>query len=152
MVRAETNKMQLHFDRAVIETLLKHTQDAEKHRLLYDDPATDKPGLWLVGDEGVYVMGNGLPPLLKDDGKALVCYADEVNPQKMDFSTWWAAKAKSFGGDDGCDFFAAADIAAALTTYRPGESLILHVTPKDIAILTYAPKQKPKRPARKPAR
>ena len=36
----------------------------------------EKPGLWLVGDNGVYVMSNGK---LSDGGRPLVVYSEECH-------------------------------------------------------------------------
>lgn len=55
-------------------------------------------GLFLVGDEGVYIMSNG-----KDEGRPPVSYARECNPLTMDFDDWWSVKRASFGADDGAD-------------------------------------------------
>ncbi len=61
---------------------------------------TERPGLWLVGDEGVYIMSNGK---LADDQRPLVVYAAECDPKtKPDY---WHYKRQHFGGDDGVAFF-----------------------------------------------
>lgn len=65
----------------------------------------EKPGLWLVGDQGVYVMSNGI---LAPDARPLVCYALECNP--ADPGDWWHYKHKHFGGNDGIEFLDAAEI------------------------------------------
>ncbi|OYX14736.1 MAG: hypothetical protein B7Z15_02970, partial [Rhizobiales bacterium 32-66-8] len=44
----------------------------------------EKPGIWLVGDEGVYIMSNGK---LAEGQKALVIYAEQCHP-KGDID-WW---------------------------------------------------------------
>lgn len=62
----------------------------------------EKPGLWLVGDEGVYVMSNGK---LADGQKPLVVYAEQGHPKgDMD---WWDYKRRHFGADDGIEFIRA---------------------------------------------
>ncbi|PDS41343.1 hypothetical protein CO662_29330 [Rhizobium anhuiense] len=58
-----------------------------------------KPGLWLVGDHGVYLMSNGK---LLDGAKPLVVYAEECDPSTND--DWFDVKRRTFGGDDGVDF------------------------------------------------
>ncbi|RWM20636.1 MAG: DUF3085 domain-containing protein [Mesorhizobium sp.] len=73
----------------------------------------EKPGLWLVGDQGVYVLSNGK---LSDGGKPMVCYAGECNPGSN--SDWWEYKRRYFGGDDGIEFLAAEKILA-LADARP---------------------------------
>ncbi len=141
------------FDRAGIERLLAHTLEAPEHRTLYEDLATEKPGCWIVGDDGVYMMSNGRPFLKRDlrEGEVrdtppnFVVYAAEVNPMTMAFDAWWAAKGAGFGRDDGVEFLPATDIQAALRTYPPDAPLRIDITPKSIAILYHVPP----RPARK---
>lgn len=65
----------------------------------------ERSGLWLVGDEGVYLMSNGR---LADGARAMVCYANECNPHTN--PDWYAYKHRHFGGDDGVEFLAAEDI------------------------------------------
>ncbi len=62
----------------------------------------EKPGLWLVGDEGVYLMSNGK---LVDGQQALVIYSEQCHP-KGDID-WWDYKRRHFGGDDGIEFIEA---------------------------------------------
>lgn len=60
--------------------------------------------LWLVGDDGIYLMSNGSPRQLASEGseRSLVAYAAEANP-KTDPEGVWNAKQRIFGGDDGVD-------------------------------------------------
>lgn len=71
-----------------------------------------KPGLWLVGDEGVYIMSCGK---LAEGQRPLVFYAEECDPTTN--SDYWHIKRQYYGGDDGVDFVAAVEfeklIAAA---------------------------------------
>ena len=60
----------------------------------------EKPGVWLVGDEGVYILSNGK---LAEGQQALVVYSEECHP-KGDID-WWDYKRRWFGGDDGIEFF-----------------------------------------------
>lgn len=55
------------------------------------------PGLWLVGDQGVYVMSNGK---LADPAPGL--YSNECHP--VGNSDWYDYKRRHFGGDDGVEF------------------------------------------------
>lgn len=59
----------------------------------------EKPGFWLVGDEGVYIISNGK---LAEGQKPLVVYSTECHP-KGD-NDWWDYKRRHFGGDDGIEF------------------------------------------------
>jgi hypothetical protein len=59
----------------------------------------EKPGLWLVGDQGVYLLSNGK---LAEGGRALVVYSEECHP--VGNPDWWHYKHRHFGGDDGIEF------------------------------------------------
>ncbi len=61
------------------------------------------PGLWLVGDEGVYLISNGK---LSKGQRPLVVYAEECNPKTN--PDCWHYKRQHFGGDDGVEFIDAA--------------------------------------------
>jgi hypothetical protein len=89
--------MRLTFNKNIVKQLREHAASATTHRSTYgqDKPG---PGLWLVGDEGVYLMSNGHPH------QDLVAYAKQCNPKTMPFDQWWAAKQATFGGDDGVEF------------------------------------------------
>ncbi|BCH19565.1 DUF3085 domain-containing protein [Mesorhizobium sp. L-2-11] len=73
----------------------------------------EKPGLWLVGDEGVYLLSNGI---LAEGQRALVCYADECNPSTN--PDYWLYKRQHFGGDDGIDFIDAESLDALIKATR----------------------------------
>ena len=65
------------------------------------DPTLIPRGLWLVMDQGVYLMSPGDPMLAKPEGEgSLVSYAAECNPAD---DGWWEAKRSIVGGDDGVD-------------------------------------------------
>jgi len=57
------------------------------------------PGLWLVGDQGVYIMSNGKLP---DGQSPLVVYSEECHP--VGNPDWFHYKHRHFGGDDGIEF------------------------------------------------
>ena len=69
----------------------------------------EQPGLWLVGDNGVYLLSNGKLP---DDAKPLVVYAEECDPRTND--DWFEVKRRTFGGDDGVDFLDAEQLEAMM--------------------------------------
>lgn len=76
--------------------------------------AGELPGLWLVGDHGVYLMSNGKLPA---GGRPLVVYAEECDPHTND--DWFHIKRKTFGGDDGVDFIDATPLEAMMAA-NPG--------------------------------
>lgn len=93
--------MLLTFDRNHVERLLADSEAAEKRRPTFEQAAENVPaGLWLVGDQGVYIMSNASPVGEKAD----VAYAHQVDPTTLPFDDWWQAKRASFGGDDGVEF------------------------------------------------
>lgn len=98
--------------RAVID---RSRTDAESHggfRNPYDDlhqGSDEQPGLWLVGDHGVYLCSNGK---LSDGARPLVVYAEECNPDTCD--DWFEVKRRTFGGDDGVEFLDAAQLEAMM--------------------------------------
>ena len=98
--------MQLTFPWTGVEKIREELHSAKTIFPLYKRK-TGK-GFWLVGDQGVYLMHNTKDGIhhkkLKKDDKRLVVYADECNPDKMEFDAWWEAKRNSFGGDDGVEF------------------------------------------------
>lgn len=74
--------MMFTFECKTVLPLLEHSKRAKKHRSLYGQAGTEVPGLWLVKDEGVYVMSNADPGLKKPDGKRhQVVYALGFGPE-----------------------------------------------------------------------
>jgi hypothetical protein len=59
----------------------------------------EKPGLWLVGDEGVYIMSNGK---LAEGSARSSSIPSECHP--VGNPDWWDYKRRHFGGDDGIEF------------------------------------------------
>jgi hypothetical protein len=135
---------QVHFLRSDVEKLLKHALEAKTHSKQWGDEAPSKPQLMLVGDEGIYLMSNG-EPRLPDPHKPesnFVVYARECNPKKMSFDSWWSAKNRIFGGDDGAEYLDAADVQKALSTYPEKEThLIMQISASSISLVTFVPKK-----------
>jgi len=104
--------MKLHFPWDGIEKLLTEVITAKTAQPLYGE-VTGK-GLWLAGDDGVYLMANTTDGEInskrKPDEKHFVVYAEECDPTRMPFDDWWANKRMTFGGDDGVEFFSLANI------------------------------------------
>ncbi len=73
----------------------------------------EKPGLWLVGDHGVYAMSNGK---LAEGAKPLVVYAEGCDPNTDD--DWFEVKRRTFGGDDGVDFLDAGGLEPLIAASR----------------------------------
>jgi Protein of unknown function (DUF3085) len=81
------------------------------------------PGLWLVGDEGVYLMPN------TNAKPRTIVYARECDPTKLPFDTWWENKQATFGGGDGIEFIAAKDLMKDLREFNKqhGAPCFFHV-------------------------
>jgi hypothetical protein len=71
--------------------------------------ATEQPGLWLVGDHGVYLCSNGKMP---EGVRPLVAYAEECDPATC--ADWFDVKRRTFGGDDGVEFLDAVRLEAMM--------------------------------------
>ncbi|QPC88853.1 DUF3085 domain-containing protein (plasmid) [Mesorhizobium sp. NBSH29] len=89
----------------------------------------EKPGLWLVGDEGVYLLSNGK---LSEGQKALVCYADECNPSTD--PDYWHYKRQHFGGDDGIKFLDATEVLRLLDAMPDVTHLRVEMTDTSISL------------------
>jgi hypothetical protein len=60
---------------------------------------TLKPALFFVHDQGVYLMSNGEPRDMGDDGRTpYVAYAEGCNPETDE--NWWETSRDLVGGDD----------------------------------------------------
>jgi hypothetical protein len=87
-------------------------------------------GLWLAGDDGVYLMPNAAAPT------RTIVYAKECDPTKLEFDDWWQVKRATFGGDDGIEFISIEEIER-ISAGLPGEqpmSLCINFTPKRMTI------------------
>ncbi|BCG83542.1 DUF3085 domain-containing protein [Mesorhizobium sp. 113-3-3] len=89
----------------------------------------EKPGLWLVGHQGVYAASNGKLP---EGGEPMVCYADECNPGSN--ADWWGYKRRHFGGDNGIEFLAAEEILAIADTRPSATHLRIELDENSIGI------------------
>jgi hypothetical protein len=94
--------MKLHFPWPQVAKALDEVRAATVVRPLYER-VTGK-GLWLVGDEGVYLMPN------TEGETRTIVYASECDPTKLDFDEWWTVKRATFGGDDGVEFISIEEI------------------------------------------
>lgn len=80
----------------------------------------ETPGVWLVGDQGVYIMSNGK---LASGDRPLVLYSDECHP--VGNPDWHDYKHRHFGGDDGIEFIDAEQLISLFE--RNFRSTHLHV-------------------------
>lgn len=89
----------LTFDRAAVKKLIDHSTENPTVKASYTKDY--RIGLWLVGDEGIYLMSNSVKTLKGKDTTNFVVYAYECNPKTT--ADWYDAKVSLFGGDDGVD-------------------------------------------------
>ncbi|AOO85008.1 DUF3085 domain-containing protein [Bosea vaviloviae] len=83
----------------------------------------EKPGLWLVGDEGVYILSNGK---LAEGQRPLVVYAEECDPKTN--PDYWHYKRQHFGGDDGINFLDAVELVKLITAFPEATHLSIEMT------------------------
>lgn len=88
----------LRFRTADLLPLIEHALGAQDHDPAFEDPKPAGPALWLVHDRGVYLMSNGMPRLLDENGRSRVAYAEGCDPDKD--PEWWEASEALVGGDD----------------------------------------------------
>jgi len=89
----------------------------------------EKAGLWLVGDEGVYLLSNGN---LAKDQRALVCYAEECDPSTN--QDYWHYKRRHFGGDDGVDFLDAVELERLMAASPSATHLRIEMTDTSMSL------------------
>ena len=94
-------------------------------------------GLWLVGDEGIYLMSNAPSEEVKLKTQKHVAYAKEANPEVMNREDCDHAKLAIFGGDDGCDFISIDLIEKVLNA--SGKNFVIDITPEAIGFITIHP-------------
>ena len=89
----------------------------------------EKPGLWLVGDEGVYIMSNGI---LAEKQRPLVVYAEECDPKTN--PDYWHYKRQHFGGDDGIEFLDAFRLVTLIAAAPAATHLTIAMTDVTMSI------------------
>ena len=89
----------------------------------------EKPGLWLVGDQGVYLLSNGK---LAEGERPLVVYSDECHP--VGNPDWWHYKNRHFGGDDGIEFLDAERLIPLFDRNTRCTHLRVQLTETDVSL------------------
>lgn len=89
----------------------------------------ERSGIWLVGDEGVYIMSNGK---LAEGQKALVIHAEQCHPNgDID---WWEYKRRHFGADDCIEFIEAEQLMPLFDRNMRATHLNVQLTESEIAL------------------
>lgn len=139
----------LKFDAEGVRKLVDHAAAASEHRAAYgQDP---RPGLMLVGDQGVYLMSTGLPVLPHPTKKVIgtgepcnfVVYADGINPDLDPFDAWWSRKGATYGGDDGCDVIPLPGFQQALKAPFKGK-IEVEITPTTLGVMVPVRQRSPR--------
>ncbi|HQS45134.1 MAG: hypothetical protein B7Y12_02610 [Rhizobiales bacterium 24-66-13] len=91
----------------------------------------EKPGIWLVGDEGVYILSNGK---LAEGQSALIVYAEECDPKAN--PDYWHYKRQHFGSDDGIEFLDAVRLVALIAAVPAATHLTITTTDDSLSITT----------------
>jgi len=97
----------LTFNASDIKPLVKHTLESDKRKACWGQKDKIPAGLWLVKDEGIYLMSNGEQVVDSETGRLPVVYAKGYNPHKAD--VW--EKAYAVSSDDFCQFIPVKDFS-----------------------------------------
>ena len=129
--------MKLRFDGTGVARCIKHALASEKHGTVYGQESAG-PSLWLVHDQGVYLMSNGKPGdrVDQEDAKFFVVYAEGCNPNTDE--DWWETAREAVGGDDFAEPIALEGFAKSLATVlgRGCRDLVINLTEDSYAIET----------------
>jgi hypothetical protein len=91
----------LKFAAADMRRIVTHSINAkDQSPIAYTTEPVKAPAIILVHDQGIYVMSNGNPGDIREEGKPgqFVAYAEGFDPEKND--DWWDAARDAVGGDD----------------------------------------------------
>lgn len=82
-----------------LKRCITHALNSTQWRMGFADSAVPWPGLFVVHDQGVYLMSNGEPgDALKDELGVYVAYAAGCDPDND--ANWWEVSRALVGGDD----------------------------------------------------
>ena len=98
--------MKLYCEKAKVAAVIAAVENGTGHQVPYTGepwgrPSDYRPGIMVVGDQGVYLIGNDAADIapLKS---GLIAYGIGCNPA-VD-PDWWEMKEITFGGSDGAEF------------------------------------------------
>ncbi len=112
----------LRFDKSTVWRLVDHAQNAPGHALAYRQ-RKPRPSIWLVADDGIYLISNGRPALLetgrlakdsdREDAPLLCAFADGCGPLD-DPDAWEPIKNAVVSDADWCEPIELKDVRNAL--------------------------------------
>lgn len=123
----------LTFGATAVRRIITHAKSAPSHHMGWSE-YLPQPAVILVGDQGVYLMSNGEPPLKHRTGsnRNFVAFAKGINPYCD--PNWWQAKRESFGADDGTECLLIIDDLQLLID-RGEEDIRLEITDDHTGLL-----------------
>ncbi len=125
----------LHFKGTSLKRVVEHSQKV-KRKIPYEDKHTKKMGVWLVKDDGIYLMAPTDEQRDKDkNGKVVVCYAQGFSPRVKDL---WD-KTYAVSHDDFAEFIPLTDeqVANILAAPKGARALTIKLTETTIGMSTY---------------
>lgn len=145
------------FDIEQVAGLADHARNAPRNRMdptqrieIYGEDAWDpqpgeqdvaRPALWLVKDEGIYLMSTGLYPEGHEralpGGRAAVAYAVGFDPRRDDRLDVWDRARDAVGGDDFADPLPLEWVDAAVRARAP--EFVLEFTPDAVELVLPPP-------------
>ncbi|MYE83070.1 MAG: DUF3085 domain-containing protein [Gammaproteobacteria bacterium] len=148
--------VRLLFDMEQVAGLARHSRQAPERRMtmaqraeIYGESrcATPQPGeerlappcLWLVKDEGIYLMSPGIHPDSEADRstRAPVAYASGFDPTRDDRMAVWDRARDAVGGDDFAEAVPLEWVDAAIAARSPEFALVFG--PNAIGLLPAGP-------------
>lgn len=113
-----------------LKPLVEHSRHSQEHGAPYGI-GTPEPGLYFVHDQGVYLMSNGKPGLMRENGEMhQVVYAQDMSPSDED---WWETARAAVGGDDFAELIPLDNIVTAIE--RGARHFIIRVFPDTLSIM-----------------
>ena len=128
----------LRFDLAEVRRVVAHVQAAHEHRAYFSEKLG--PRVYLVKDEGIYLMSSGMPRDLADPNstdpraESFVAYAKGYDPHTGDRSAIWEKCREAVGGDDFGEPLDLDDFVSALAAPNI-KGLLIKVTPNHISLV-----------------
>lgn len=113
-----------------LKPLVEHSRNSKEHGVPYGI-GTPEPGLYFVHDQGVYLMSNGKPGLMREGSEShQVVYAEDMSPDNED---WWETSRAAVGGDDFAELIPLSNIVPAIES--GAKYLIIRVHSDTLAIM-----------------
>jgi hypothetical protein len=136
------------FDGDEVRELFEHARGCNNYRKPYGEEFG--PALWLVHDQGVYLMSAGIPHLERPDNPeaSKVAYADGCDPTKQEFDDWWHHSRELVGGDDFVEPIDLETFAKLFSLGLENIRVLINLTANKLVVSYTASRKKPK--AKKP--